>query len=279
MTRLKGKDDIQREFDRFERWMHVNLRQINKAKCKGQPQTKVQAVQEWIESNLEKKDTGLLVDEKLNMIQQCKLPAQKVKLIMGCIKKSMHGKTCWWKWFPPSTLLSWGPGLLLPALGYQHEKALDLLEGVLRRTTKMTTRASLTKAPRILQESFASSWPDATFCHSFAADYSQKVHIGLMDLWSDLIEYYLMLQFQMCGCVYMPICTLGNSLLFAWCHGRHSLLHHQHPLIPRNTCHSWNSKMETFFHIGTELAPIPYYLIYISDCKIGQQGAIFIRNK
>lgn len=111
-------------------------------------------------------------------------------------------------------------------------KALDLLHGVLRRATKMTTSSSLTKSPRILQN-FAPSWPDVTFCHSYASDHSQKEHISLMDLWSGLIEYFLMLHFQMCRCAYVPIHTLGNSLLLAWCHGRHPLPHHHHHPLPQ----------------------------------------------
>lgn len=142
-------------------------------------------------------------------------------------------KKHWGKWFSPSTLLSWDPGLLLPALGSQHKKGCEPVRGSPEEGHKDDHKASLTKAPRILQESFAPSWPGVTFCHSFAADHSQKYHIGLMDLWSDPTDYFLMLHFQMCRCACLPVYALGNSSLFAWCHGRHPLPHHHHHHPPQ----------------------------------------------
>ena len=87
---------IQRDLDRLENWAIANKMNFNREKCKvlhlgsRNGMHKYRIGDTWLNTSICERDLEVLVDNKLNMSQQCDKAAKKANAMLGCIARSIE---------------------------------------------------------------------------------------------------------------------------------------------------------------------------------------------
>ncbi|PKU43698.1 rna-directed dna polymerase from mobile element jockey-like [Limosa lapponica baueri] len=104
-TKLGGMADapescagVQRDLERLEHWVERNLMKFNKGKCRVLHLGRDNAVPQYrlgvdlLDSSCAESNLGVLMDNKLTMMQQCALVAKNANGLLGCIKKTVASR-------------------------------------------------------------------------------------------------------------------------------------------------------------------------------------------
>ncbi|KAK4829231.1 hypothetical protein QYF61_002496 [Mycteria americana] len=139
----EGRATLQEDLDRLEEWANNNLMKFNKDKRKvlhlGKHNPGVQHTlgSTQLGSSSVERDLGVLVDNKLDMSEQCAAAAKKANRMLGCINKGITSRD-------KEVIIPQYLALVRPHLEYCAQfwpplckKDVDKLEKVQTRATKM----------------------------------------------------------------------------------------------------------------------------------------------
>ncbi|PKU47411.1 pol- hypothetical protein [Limosa lapponica baueri] len=141
---LEGRDTLQENLDRLEMWVNKNLMKFNEDNCKvtypgiHNPRVLHMLGSTHPGSRSVERDLGVLMDNKLNMSEQCAAAAKKANRMLSCIKKGITSRD-------KEVIIPLYSVLVRPHLEYCVQcwsplckKDVERLERFQRRVTKMT---------------------------------------------------------------------------------------------------------------------------------------------